>query len=214
MLTGLLVAISAVTAGWLAAQPGDPAEIRLKVTDSGRWSSKKFSGETAYTTEQNEGMSCVRAESSNSASGRYHPLELSAKEYPLINWSWKVRRTITAENPYEKTGDDFVARIYVIFPGRFFWQKRAIAYVWSDKLPSGTTIPSPYTERVALIAVETGNRFAGIWRQEIRNYVADYRSYFHEEPANPVAIAYMTDTDNTGSRATAWYGDILFSKQQ
>jgi hypothetical protein len=66
---------------------------------------------------------------------------------------------------------------------------------------------------VAVIAVESGNRFAGSWRQESRNYAADYRNYFHAEPADPVAVAFMTDTDNTNSRATAWYGDIIFRQQ-
>jgi hypothetical protein len=162
--------------------------------------------------EKSDGRSVVHAESSDSASGYFHKVQLSAREYPQISWSWKISRTIAAENPQQKSGDDFAARVYVVFPGRFYWQKRAITYVWSDKLPVGTVMANSYTDRVAIIAVESGNSFAGSWRQESRNYVADYRAYFHEDPDDPEAIAFMTDTDNTGSQAEAWYGDISFSK--
>jgi hypothetical protein len=43
--------------------------------------------------------------------------------------------------------------------------------------------------------------------------VDDYRACFHDAPPDPVAVAVMTDADNTGSLATAWYGDILFARE-
>jgi hypothetical protein len=211
-LTLLLACLCGLPAETTAAEPAEGAAVHLPVSNLKNWSSKSFKGETAYVPEQNEGKSVIRAESSDSASGYYQKLKLSARAYPLLSWSWKVRSTIAAENPYLKSGDDFAARVYIIFPGRFFWQTRAIVYVWSDKLPAGTVIPSPFTDRVAIIAIESGNRFAGSWRHETRNYVADYRAYFHDEPDDPVAVAFMTDTDNTGSRAVAWYGDISFGR--
>jgi len=210
--TCLLGCLSASLAGPSAAADKRKASVLFPVAAMATWSEKSFAGETRYSVEQNEGKSVLRADSSGSASGLYHKLDLHAHQYPLLNWSWKIRQTVPAENPYLKTGDDFAARVYIVFPGRFFWQKRAIVYVWSDKLPVGTIIANAYTDRVAVIAVESGNRFAGIWRHEVRNYVADYRSYFHDEPDDPVAIAFMTDTDNTGSQAVAWYGDIFFSR--
>ena len=203
---------AAVLTGSSPAHPEGKTTVLFPIADLASWSEKSFKGETRYSIERSEGKSVVRAESNGSASGYYRKLELKAKEYPLLNWSWKIRKTLTAENPYMKAGDDFVARIYVVFPGRFFWQSRSIVYVWSDKLPIGSVIPSPFTARVALIAVESGNRYADSWRHETRNYVADYRAYFHDEPDDPVAIAFMTDTDNTGSQAVAWYGDIFFSR--
>jgi hypothetical protein len=41
--------------------------------------------------------------------------------------------------------------------------------------------------------------------------LADYRRIFGEEPGAVDAVAIMTDTDNTGASATAWYGDIRFA---
>lgn len=45
-----------------------------------------------------------------------------------------------------------------------------------------------------------------------RNIVDDYRRAFGEDPPHVGAIAIMTDTDNTGETATAWYGDIVATR--
>jgi hypothetical protein len=36
----------------------------------------------------------------------------------------------------------------------------------------------------------------------------DFRRYFGEEPPKAGGVAIMSDTDNTGSFASAWYGPI------
>lgn len=176
------------------------------------WKEKSFKGHTAYAVVQENGQNVLHALSTGSASGLYHEVDVSARELPILSWSWKVARTIAAENAYRKEGDDFAARVYVVFPGRFFWQTRALVYVYSDKLLPGTVIPAPFTANVAVIAVESGNGHAGSWRQETRNYADDFRKYFKAEPPDPQAVAVMTDGDNTGSSAEAWYGDIVFSR--
>ena len=191
----------------------DQTSLRLTFGSLSAWQEKSFKGHTSYTLVQSEGRAVIQAIAEGTASGLYHEISISASELPLITWSWKVQQTLAAENPYRKEGDDFAARVYIVFPGAFFWQTRALVYVWSDKLPVGTIIPNAFTSNAAIIAIESGNRHAGVWRYERRNYVEDYRACFHEVPPNPVAVAVMTDTDNTGGQATAWYGDILFSRK-
>ncbi|MDP3613420.1 MAG: DUF3047 domain-containing protein, partial [Rubrivivax sp.] len=46
------------------------------------------------------------------------------------------------------------------------------------------------------------------WRDHKRNLAADYRLAFGEEPGPLAAIALMTDSDNTASRAVSWYGPV------
>jgi len=191
---------------------GDQAKVLYPLSDLSSWQKKSFKGDTVYSAVKEGGSAVVRAESSNAASGYFRNISLDSKKYPYINWSWKVQGVVPAEDPYSKACDDYAARVYLVFPGRFFWQTRSIVYVWSDRLPAGKIIASPYSDRVAIVAVESGNRSAGIWRHERRNYVEDYRRYFHEEPDDPAAVAFMTDTDNTGGHALAWYGDIFFSR--
>jgi hypothetical protein len=44
--------------------------------------------------------------------------------------------------------------------------------------------------------------------EEKRNLLEDYRKCFGEDPPKAGAVAIMTDTDNTGEQAVAWYGLI------
>jgi len=55
----------------------------------------------------------------------------------------------------------------------------------------------------------------GQWLEEKRNLLEDYRKCFGEDTPKAGAVAIMTDTDNTGEKAVAWYGPIrLISKAQ
>jgi hypothetical protein len=47
---------------------------------------------------------------------------------------------------------------------------------------------------------------------EERNVLEDYRKAFGEDPPLINGVAIMTDTDNTGESAVAYYGDIWFKK--
>ena len=53
-----------------------------------------------------------------------------------------------------------------------------------------------------------------VWKAlgPIRNLYQGYKKAFGEEPPLISGVAIMTDTDNTGESATAYYGDILFKK--
>ena len=59
-----------------------------------------------------------------------------------------------------------------------------------------------------MIAVQSDPTHVGQWLEEKRNLIEDYRKCFAEEPSKASAVALMTDTDNTGEEAVAWYGPI------
>jgi hypothetical protein len=40
----------------------------------------------------------------------------------------------------------------------------------------------------------------------------DYRQAYGEEPGKIISVGVMTDTNTTGSKVTAYYGDIMFSE--
>ena len=46
------------------------------------------------------------------------------------------------------------------------------------------------------------------WFEEERNLYEDYKLAFGSEPPLLVGIGIMTDSDNTGESAVAYYGDI------
>ena len=63
-----------------------------------------------------------------------------------------------------------------------------------------------------MVVVRSGGERVGAWVEEERNVYEDYRKAFGGEPPMIKGIAVMTDTDDTGESATAWYGDIVFHR--
>ncbi|MDZ7813391.1 MAG: DUF3047 domain-containing protein [Ideonella sp.] len=41
-----------------------------------------------------------------------------------------------------------------------------------------------------------------------RNVIADFKRAFGEMPGPIIALGIMTDADNTGGRAQAWYANV------
>jgi len=72
---------------------------------------------------------------------------------------------------------------------------------------------SAFTRNAQVMALRSGMKDAGQWVSEKRNIRDDFRQQFGEDIDTIDAVALMTDTDNSGQRATAWYGDLYFTAQ-
>jgi hypothetical protein len=193
---------------------------------------KKIEKHTVYTLVKDGDAVVVKAEAEASASGLTREIKIDPKEYPIVQWSWKVNNILEKGDVHRKEGDDYPARIYITFeydPSKLgFFEKvkyeavrllygqypplGAINYIWESKASVGTTVPNPYTDRVMMIVVESGEEKLNQWVNEERNVFEDYKKAFGEEPPMISGVAIMTDTDNTGEKAIAYYGDILFKK--
>ena len=84
----------------------------------------------------------------------------------------------------------------------------AICYVWAWREPVGADWPNPFASRVRMVAVESGSDRAGAWRAYRRDLREDFRRLFGREVDRLEGVAVMTDADNSGQRARAWYGDV------
>jgi len=62
--------------------------------------------------------------------------------------------------------------------------------------------------------VDSGRAGIGQWQQHRRDVQADFRLAFGEEPGPISSVALMTDTDNTRTRLTAWYGPLQMELAQ
>jgi hypothetical protein len=163
---------------------------------------------TTYALARDNDRDVLVAHSSKAASGRIYNLNLDPKEYQTLKWSWKIDHTIKKGDEKTKNGDDFAARVYVVFPRGFFSKTRAICYVWANKLPKGEHVFSPFTTNIITVAMDSGDELAGRWTFHQRNVYEDYKVFFGEEPPRIGAVALMTDTDNTAESAVGYYGDI------
>lgn len=204
-----LTILFALTATAVAATVG-----HFSSGDLTGWEEQTFrrKRKTVYSLVRDGERTVLKAESRSSASGLIRKMSFDPKARPWLRWSWKVAGTLKKGDERIKEGDDYAARVYVIFPGTFFWQTRAINYIWANRLPKGDSIPNPFaTKNVMMVAVESGGASAGKWLSEERNVYEDYVRLFGEEPPRAEGVALMTDSDNTGGEATAWYGDITLS---
>jgi hypothetical protein len=193
---------------------------------------KKIEKHTTYTLVKDDDTVVVKAVAEASASGLTREIKINPKEYPVVQWRWKVTNILKKGDVRKKEGDDYPARIYITFeydPGKLsFFEKAkyetikllygqypplgAINYTWESKAPIGTMVPNPYTDRVMMFVVESGPSKINQWVNEEKNIFEDYKKAFDQEPPMISGLAIMTDTDNTGESATAYYGDILFKK--
>jgi hypothetical protein len=175
---------------------------------SSKWVQKSFKGKTRYEVTREDNKLAVKATSSASASALYYKVRYDVKDFPLLTWRWKIDHVLLKGSALHKDRDDFAARVYVVFPSWVFWKTQAVNYIWANKLPQGKAVPNAFTSNTVMIAVESGPERTGKWVEEEVNVLEDYRRHFGEDPPRVGAIAIMTDTDNTGERATAWYGPI------
>jgi hypothetical protein len=176
------------------------------------WKQRSFAGDTLYQLESVDGPAVLRADSRGSASGLYREVDVDLQQTPILNWSWRVERLFQGNDETTRAGDDYPARVYVVFSGgMWFLRTRAINYVWSSHQPVGAQWPNAFTGNARMMAVDSGETGLGEWRNRKRNVLEDYRRLFGDDPPAVKAVAIMTDSDNTGQWATAWYGDIWFS---
>lgn len=196
------------------------------------WTLSRFKKSTEYKLIDTEGRTAVQANAASSASGLAHKLDLDPREYPLLSWQWKVDELIKTADNTTKHLEDSPVRVVVSFAGdidslplgdRMFFDNvrlltrqqlpyATLMYIWENRAPRDAVLPNLHTSRIKMIVAESGRDKLGSWQDITRNVVEDYRRAFNEEPGRITAIAVMTDTDNTGEMAHAWYGDIVFRR--
>jgi hypothetical protein len=144
----------------------------------------------------------------------------------VVSWRWKVDRVLDAARIGTKEGDDYAARVYVSFDipleeltlaerarlefARLLYgdvPAAAICYVWDNRAVRGTSLWSPWAERVRIVVLR-GAGDAGRWMEERRDVAADFREAFSRPAARMSGIAAGSDTDQTHETVTAWFGDF------
>jgi Protein of unknown function (DUF3047) len=189
----------------------------------------KIARHTSYTVVQSDGRAAFKADADCSASARYLPIDhVDLTRTPLLRWRWKIQQGLPPHNERVKAGDDFAARVYVLFPfdaqHASVWEKlrhrlgaswygdlvpgNVISYVWSSHEPAGAHWEGPYGAGAQMISL--GNGAEAEWTEETVDVVADYTAAVGRTPPPALAIAVMTDTDNTCRQATAYYADFRF----
>ena len=183
---------------------------------------------TRYRWTQKEGRSALAAVSESSASMFRQHVQRPPEVLGEVSFSWWVQDLVAGSSVADAAREDAPARVIFAFGGdhgRLPMRTRALfdlaealtgekppyatlMYVWDAQAPVGSVIVNPRTDRIRKIVVDSGPAELRRWRQHRRNLAADFRLAFGEDPGALRSIAVMTDSDNTRSRATSWYGPI------
>lgn len=182
------------------------------------WDEKILNKKVSYRIESSGNESYVRAISNGSCSALYHKIKLDIHRRPMLSWKWRINNFPDKKSPDDllnEEEDDFAARVYVIFPALFFSNSKVLEYIWAKDLEVGTISSSPYSDNIKLIVVESGLSEENQWVTEERDIYEDYILAFNSKPRLKIgAIAFMCDSDNTGSSAGAYFDEIkIFYKE-
>lgn len=182
---------------------------------------------TSFSLVSDNGITVLRAESA-AAAGTLISRFRAAPDGKL-SWRWMVNRVVASADLERKSGDDFAARLYVFFDVplealplatrikfrivSMFYKidlpTAALCYVWDNKHPIGHSAWSAYTDRVRLIVLRSGE--PGMWQSETRDPAADFKAAFGIDAPAITGIALGSDTDQTGERVVAHFGDVTLS---
>ncbi len=189
-----------------SGEPGEPLPAGWRA-----WTVGKYKKATEYSLVKEDGRTVIRASANASASGLSQDVRVDTREFPLLRWRWKVPELIAGADNTRRHSEDSPVRMIVTFQGdnsRWSFEDRLFA----SQMKVSTIITNQYTTRVKMIVAESGNDRLGEWREEVRNVYEDYKRAFGEEPPLTRSVGIMTDTDNTGEKVHAYYGDISFQR--
>ena len=224
-LNGARVVARIVLPGFSSAQPGGSFPVG--------WVHQTLPGverPNHFELMRDNGQTVLQVRSERSASSLALAQRIDPAATPLLKWRWRVSNPVAGSDLRSKGGDDYAARIYVLFDlptERLGMGDRmkiaaarmlhgaeipaaALCYVWGNAQAAGESGWNPYTDRVRMIVVDSGAAHAGQWREQVRDVAADFQAAFGD-PVPPVSgIALGADTDNTGAQVETRFGDIFF----
>jgi len=210
-----------------AAQSGAAGSVGAQ-----SWVHKTFPGKapTRFGYARLDGRDTLEVHADGSASILWNAVRIPTEQLGWVRFSWKVPALMAQADLALRDKDDATVRIVLAFDGdrsRFAPRDTALAelvrvvtgeempyatlmYVWCNRRAPGTVIPSPRSDRIRKLVVESGPRRLDEWLEYERDIRADYERSFGEPPGALVGIGIMTDSDNTRSRTQAWYGPVRF----
>ncbi|MDR5897594.1 DUF3047 domain-containing protein [Halomonas vilamensis] len=199
-----------ISPGMVESAGSDP--ITFSPLQMERWPTRSFAGETDYRLTEKDGERVLQARANGQASALYLEREIDLAQTPYLKWCWQVDRIYPGLNETTKAGDDYPGRVYVAHKtGLLPWQVQSVNYVWSSTQAPDSTWTNAFTDRAQLLALQGGDDNVGRWVAEVRHVREDYQRLFGESYAHIDGVAIMSDGDNAGGNATAWFTGLRFS---
>ena len=196
----------------------------------GHWEVFRLPGKAhaPFKSVLREGRTALQVDARRSVSLLRQRFEPGVNRIGVLDFSWKVEALPKGADLSKAESTDAPVRILLAFDGdRSTWNAGAhrlselsrlltgeplpyatLTYVWSRTDAAEAVLNNPRTDRIRKLVVDSGEAHLGQWRDHKRDVRADFIRAFGEEPGPLVAVALMTDTDNTRSNLRAWYGPL------
>jgi hypothetical protein len=211
----------------LAAATAETVFLDERFASLERWQPltfPKIERHSTYTVTRCETGTCLLMESNNAASALVLKQPFNVYEFPRLSWRWKVSNVYRKGDSGTREGDDYPARLYVMFaydPDRASLGKKlqyklaksiygqyppdsSISYIWDNQVSGKPFIVNAYTSEARMIPVSAGSGSINTWQEYTVDIVRDYRMAFGEDPPPMASLAVMIDSDNTREAARAW----------
>lgn len=188
----------------------------------------------AFEPVQVAGRAALQVRAKSSVSILRQRFVPSLESVGRLSFSWRVDGLPADADLAMSSHADSAVRVVLAFDGdRTRWTPRnhrmsemsrlltgeelpyaSLVYVWSAKHEPGTVVVNPRTDRIRKLVLDSDVTKVGQWRDHARDVRADFRLAFGEEPGPLRLVALMTDTDNTDSQLTAWYGSLRLERAE
>jgi Protein of unknown function (DUF3047) len=212
------------------ADSDSPAEINPAWTDFILLPHKK---RTKYSTEQLAGVRALRADAIGSATGLQANVSIDPAKKRYISFSWRADEFADDADVANRDLEDAPVRVIVAFEGdittldardralsdqaKFFTGRplpyATLMYVWSNSQKLEDIVTNPHSRRVKKVVISNKSTEKKKWHHFKRDLVKDYERAFGKKPGKIKAVAIMTDSDNTGDRALAYYKNLRITAE-
>ena len=155
----------------------------------------------------------LRSGSDNSFTVGYEP-KFNVKEYPWLEWDWKMITLPKGGDVRWKERDDEAGQMCVVYGLRLTGFDTSLCYLFQEDGPKDTPIASQKQSDAHHLIIRTAKSGdpLGVWLHERRNLLEDYKRVYGHEPSELANLAIQIDSDDTHSSAEAYYRDIVLGK--
>jgi len=203
------------------AVAGFDSEKMEKGAPSG-WELVDKKGASDLVLESVDDKYALRMKSDRESSfGIKKEMDVKIKEYPFLNWEWKVARLPVGADVREADTDDQAIQIYIAFKPTGWPAKLktpTIGYIWDTECPKDTVVTSqqPFASKVRYIVLRNKSDTLNEWYQEKRNLEEDYKKLFPDidggQPRDIEGISFYINSQHTKSEAESYIYDVRFSR--
>jgi Protein of unknown function (DUF3047) len=183
---------------------------------------------TQFDIADIDGKKALRVRADKAYGNLVHPWN---RHVSTVKWRWRLDTPLRKANLSAKSTEDIALKLCFSFDvpieqipsderskfklAQFFSREKlptaTLCYIWAYAEAVGAQLPSPFTNRVRYIVVDSGEKQLKTWHEHSRNVDEDFHKLFGAETPQTPHINTITvgaDSDNTHGLSLGYVADI------